>query len=173
MIPRDLPPQETSICVGCGFCCNGVLHDQVDVEADDEATVIAAGLTLVDDAGKRVFRQPCPRFSCGTCSIYDARPGVCRAYRCKLLKNVDDRHLSIETARDKIRIAKRLIAAVAGSALEGTTSRSRTEASQRLKATLAGTQTAEREQAARTLLDIAVLEHFLDRWFRAAKPGRN
>jgi hypothetical protein len=172
MIRRDPPTLETSICIGCGFCCNGVLHDQVDVEANDETAVIAAGLTIRDEDGKRVFSQPCPKFSCGTCSIYAARPGVCSAYRCKLLKNVDDGHLNAELARAKISMAKGLIAALASRAPEGATSKARTEVSQRLKTTLGGMHGMEREQAAKTLLDIAVLEHFLDRWFRDAKPGR-
>jgi Fe-S-cluster containining protein len=148
------------------------LHKQVDVDADDEAAAVAVGLAIVDQGGKRVFRQPCPKFSCGACSIHAARPAVCREYRCKLLKNVEEGHLGAAEAREKIAIAKTLIETVAGAVPDGATAKSRAELSQRLKTVLPRMEGLEREEAVRTLLDIGVLEHFLDRWFRNPKRNR-
>jgi uncharacterized protein len=172
MIRRDSPPGQTSICIGCGLCCNGILHNHVDVDPDDESAVVAAGLPILREGSKRVFRQPCPKFSCGACSVYADRPAVCRTYRCKLLKNVDEGHLTIEEAGDKIATAKTLIGTVASAVPEGATSELRARAAKRLKENLGGMPHAEREGAARTLLDIGVLEHFLDRWFRIPKEVR-
>src|SRR5450759_3445589 len=101
-----------SICIGCGLCCDGTLHATATVRADDETKVTAAGLEIVDDGQRRFFRQPCPRFSCGTCSIYAARPEVCRRYRCALLENLEAGQTSKSVAIEKISMAKELIGVV-------------------------------------------------------------
>ena len=87
----------TSICVGCGMCCDGAMYKNVEVGEGDQRELLAtAGLVLAikDDATR--FTQPCPAFVGGCCSIYEARPDVCRNYRCLLLR----RHEAGEASYD-------------------------------------------------------------------------
>jgi hypothetical protein len=141
------------------------LHGHTEVTAKDEILASAAGLAVVDEAGKRVFRQPCPKFACGMCSIYEERPTVCRTYSCKLLDFVQAGRASETEAREKIAIAKNLVSAVCSFAPAATPSQ-RSVLSKRLQASLGQTGGREREQAARALLAIGTVEHMLDRWFR-------
>ncbi len=80
----------TSICVGCGMCCDGTMYRTVEVgEGDQRDLLETAGLafTIKDDAA--CFQQPCPAFGGGRCSIYEGRPAVCRDYRCLLLRRLE------------------------------------------------------------------------------------
>jgi Fe-S-cluster containining protein len=157
---------EISICIGCGLCCDGTLHGTATVKSDDEQNVIAAGLEIVDDGKRRFFRQPCPHFTCGACSIYADRPKVCRKYRCALLKRVEAGEMSKSAAREKIATAKKLIAAIRIIDPNAVTPGERTALAQRLRKHLTRLgDEEERKTAAKALLDVAVLEHFLSRWF--------
>jgi hypothetical protein len=151
------------------------LHGSTEVTVEDEILASAAGLALIDEAGKRLFRQPCPKFACGMCTVYDERPTVCRTYSCKLLDDVQAGRLSESEAREKIAITKKLASAIFSFAPAATPAQ-RSGLSKRLQASLGEISGREREQAARALLSIAALEHMLDRWFRydskeSAGPG--
>jgi Fe-S-cluster containining protein len=156
---------EGSICIGCGLCCDGTLHGRATVRSDDEATVTAAGLEIGEEDGKRFFRQPCPHFSCGSCLIYDRRPAVCRTYRCALLKNLEAGNIGRAKAVEKIAEAKRHIDAVRRVEESAVTPADRTALVNRLKASLAEADDESRQSVAKALLDIGVLDHFLNRWF--------
>lgn len=165
----DLPdrsPEPTSICIGCGLCCDGTLHHQVEIAPDDEPAVIAAGLSIREADGKSVFRQPCPKFCGGVCSIYAARPGVCRSYTCKLLDDVNQERISIVAARQAIALAKRLAGVLQSADPAVTTSEQRAALWRRLQACLPDLEGDARERAAKILLDIGALDYCLDRWFR-------
>jgi hypothetical protein len=62
-------------------------------------------------------------------------------------------------------MAKKLLAAVKLIDATAVTPAKRSALSQRLKTQMRQLQGAERQAAARKLLDVAVLEHFLNRWF--------
>jgi len=156
---------EESICVGCGLCCDGTLHATVTVTPDDETAVIEAKLEIVDDVKGRVFRQPCPHFSAGSCSIYGIRPGVCRSYRCALLINVEQGNLSASVAREKISTAKNLLETVKSFAPDAATPTKRAATAKRLQDELRETEGPERERVGTVLHDSVALERFLKRWF--------
>ena len=87
----------TSICVGCGMCCDGTMYKNVEVGEGDQRELLAtAGLVLALKDDATCFTQPCPAFGGGRCSIYEDRPTVCRNYRCLLLR----RHEAGEVSRD-------------------------------------------------------------------------
>lgn len=87
----------TSICVGCGLCCDGTMYSTVDMVGEDRADVLTqAGITLSTRENTQLFRQPCAAFSSGCCSVYANRPRVCQRYRCYLLR----RHEVGEVAYD-------------------------------------------------------------------------
>jgi hypothetical protein len=135
------------------------------VRADDEANVIAAGLEIGTDGEKRFFSQPCPRFSCGVCSIYSDRPQVCRRYRCALLKSLDAGGINEANARERIATAMELIASVRMIDPAAVTPAARTALARRLTVELSEAEGPDRQLKAKLLLDTAVLEHFLNRWF--------
>jgi hypothetical protein len=127
--------------------------------------VIAAGLEVEAEGEKRFFRQPCPRFSCGSCTIYFKRPQVCRRYRCELLKSLEAGEIPEADARDKIATAKGLIGAVRAIDPTAVTPGERTALAKRLTVELGQLEGSERDAKAKALLDTAILEHFLNRWF--------
>ena len=157
--------ESTSICIGCGLCCDGTLHGTATVKPDDELNVANAGLVILDDGQRRYFQQPCSNFSCGRCSIYGNRPSVCRGYRCALLEKVQDGLVSETAAREKISMAKGFVAAVRRTEPEARTPAQRMVLARRLKGELAHLEGEEKNGVAKALLDTAVLEHFLNSWF--------
>ena len=167
------PDADPSICIGCGLCCDGTLHATAKVQPGDEAVVTAARLAIEEEGERRFFRQPCPNFSCGSCTVYGHRPPVCRTYQCALLLNVEAGEVSKPDARETIASAKKLVAAVRAIDPTAVTPAQRSALADRLKTRLQAAAGADRDATAKALLDIAVLEHFLARWFLKDKnkPG--
>src|SRR4051794_33883927 len=64
--------EETSICVGCGLCCDGTLFSHLGVvdESDLGLPLQALGVSLIVEADPPVFALPCPAFDGCACSIY-------------------------------------------------------------------------------------------------------
>ena len=94
---RNKPAPET-ICLACGFCCNGVLFADLKLQPEDNARkLLALGLPL-ETTGQRRSRpgsapgkklpQPCAAFDGCRCSIYPDRPRYCRQFECLLLKRL-------------------------------------------------------------------------------------
>jgi hypothetical protein len=102
---------ESSICLGCGFCCDGTLfHTAKAGSGDTRESFIAIGLTPVNgEAGTEGgFQLPCPVFT-GSCSVYDsAQPGVCKAFRCRLLRSVERGKYTVAEAQQIVRETKAL-----------------------------------------------------------------
>ena len=161
--------RSASICVDCGLCCDGTLHASATVRPDDVETVKAAGLSIVDDGSRRFFRQPCPRFSCGGCTIYASRPGVCRTYRCALLIKVESGEMTAAEARELISTAMELRAAVSKEDPSSVTPAQRSASADRLRKLMMQQEAGDREASAKALLANAALEHFLNRWFLKRK----
>ena len=74
------------------------------------------------------------------------------------------------TARATIEKAKKLIAAVMVVDATAVTPAKRSALTKRLKAKIAQLEGRERELTAKSLLDVALLEHFLNRWFFKESP---
>ena len=88
----------SSICVGCGMCCDGTMYRHVEVGEGDPLDLLeSAGSTFFTKDDTTSFRQPCPAFRAGCCSIYEGRPSVCRDYRCLLLR----RHQAGDVSADE------------------------------------------------------------------------
>lgn len=79
---------ENSICLECGFCCDGTLFGRAGVEPLTEAFLGRyddTRIELIQTTGVH-FKQPCSEYSVDRgCMIYNSRPGVCRKFRCNLL----------------------------------------------------------------------------------------
>lgn len=91
----------SALCQACGLCCDGTLFDTLRLTAD-EALHPPPRLPIFDDAGRATVRFPCPAHR-GGCTIYDDRPGTCRAYRCNLLDRVDSDELDLAAAEARVR----------------------------------------------------------------------
>jgi Fe-S-cluster containining protein len=90
----------TSICVGCGLCCDGSMYRTVEVDgADHLETLETSGLLLSTRDDVTAFRQPCTVFCAGRCNIYASRPAVCRDYRCLLLRRYESGEVGYEDAK--------------------------------------------------------------------------
>jgi hypothetical protein len=160
---------EDGLCVGCGFCCDGTLHPKASLEPGEAALLGSAGLELIDDG--RAFRLPCPNSKNGCCSVFPNRPAaVCSNYECKLLKAVKAGETSLESAREKVVEAKQLLAKVSQNHPDAVLAEHRPAIWRRLQESLATLEPASRPAAAQSILDIAVLDEFLDRWFGNRKP---
>lgn len=72
-----------SVCLSCGFCCDGTLFNRVPL-LEAELAVHREILRLAPGAHHGV--QPCAALEGLRCRIYEERPLTCRRYRCLLLE---------------------------------------------------------------------------------------
>lgn len=95
------------------MCCNGVLFQEVNLQADDSPRALAAlGLKPKRRAGTWSFPQPCKAHENSSCRIYADRPHRCRAFSCKQLDLVSTASLTTEEALRTIDEARRRTARV-------------------------------------------------------------
>jgi len=168
MAERSTSCGSSNLCTRCGLCCTGVLFDWVPVGLDDENRLRGLGLPIEGhDEGPR-FPQPCPRFEQGLCSIYTDRPHSCRHFRCELLKRVEAGEVGVTEANEIVVEAKamieRLRPAIEREPGEILVGKSWTSIFKRWESA-SPAERAERSSA-RVVLDLTVLNRFLDRHFR-------
>jgi hypothetical protein len=129
----------------------------------------SAGLELID--GGRAFQLPCPHSKNGCCSVFSNRPAaVCGNYECKLLRSTKNGQLTLEAARDKVQAAMALRAKVAEHNPDAILAEHRGALWKRQQEALPSLDPDARHSAAQAILDIAVFDEFLDRWFGNRKP---
>lgn len=93
-----------TLCKACGLCCTGRLFIWVKLRPSELDPAEALGMQVFRaDPTQRGFSQPCPLWQ-GVCIIYTSRhyPRACRAYRCKLLKEVESDRIPLPTALDAV-----------------------------------------------------------------------
>lgn len=86
-----------SLCLDCGACCDGTMFPHADVSAAEAARL---GERVEVRGGK--LMQPCRALSGCACTVYDARPAVCQAYRCLALQQLEAGEVTPEEARETI-----------------------------------------------------------------------
>ena len=69
--------QASSLCVDCGLCCNGSLHDAAALDEDEVDAARAVGLDVLRNLDKTGFAFPCPKLDDTRCTIFGQRPRVC------------------------------------------------------------------------------------------------
>lgn len=105
---RDCADVASQLCPHCGFCCNGVLFDDVRLQKGEKiAKLTAAGLVFERVGGHRRFRQPCPAFDGSLCRVYNDRPCYCRQFECQLFQEVRRGQRPLASARRAIQQARR------------------------------------------------------------------
>ncbi len=110
MHPIDETKEEpaTILCKACGLCCTGHLFIWAKLRPAELDPAESLGLTVLRaEPRQRGFNQPCPLWQ-GECTIYTSKhyPHVCRAYKCKLLKEVIREDISLVEALTKIEQTK-------------------------------------------------------------------
>jgi hypothetical protein len=96
----------TSICIGCGLCCDGTVLSYLAVadESDLGWPLRMLGVEIIVEADPPVFALPCPAVCKGMCTVYDEhRPSACAQYSCDLLRAVEDGRIDVDAARSVIR----------------------------------------------------------------------
>ena len=97
---------EQSICISCGFCCDGTLFEFAYLETGErEDLPEKIRETTFTNRQRECFELPCHYFE-GKCSIYSRKKAiVCSSYRCQLLKDFSDHKISRADALKIIRNA--------------------------------------------------------------------
>jgi hypothetical protein len=83
--------QASSICVGCGLCCDGTLFTHLTAldENDLGLPLRLLGVRVIVEADPPAFALPCPAVADGRCTIYDQhRPRACHEFNCDLVHAV-------------------------------------------------------------------------------------
>jgi hypothetical protein len=99
------------LCKACGLCCTGHLFAWAKLRPAELDPAEALGMSVFrTDPTERGFSQPCPLWK-GKCTIYTSShyPHACRAYECKLLKEVLAQKASLPHALTMIKEAKQRI----------------------------------------------------------------
>lgn len=89
-----------NICLSCGLCCDGTLIGYVKL-GSEELPALRELLNIEEEGGKGFFLQPCKSY-CDGCTIYSNRPKQCDNFKCRLLKSVEQKELSFDTALERI-----------------------------------------------------------------------
>jgi len=103
--------QANILCKSCGLCCTGHLFIWAKLRPSELDTAEALGMNVYrSEPHQRGFSQPCPLWQ-GECTIHASPhyPHVCRAYRCKLLKEMLHEDISLSDALGTIDQAKGMI----------------------------------------------------------------
>ena len=102
--------EATTLCLSCGLCCDGTLHDRAKLGNDEVEPMRALGLPILD-TDPPYFKLGCPRFD-RCCTVFPLRPRVCGSYRCKLLLTLDQGEIDLDEALNRVQQARALRAAV-------------------------------------------------------------
>jgi hypothetical protein len=100
-----------SICIQCGLCCDGSLFRAARLKEDDDRALMQSRGIRVHERDRQ-FELPCPCLVDKKCTIYDMRFSTCRRFRCRLLKDVEDKGLPASEALKVIGTATTLSRAV-------------------------------------------------------------
>ncbi len=85
-----------SLCLECGFCCDGSMFGDAALQ---EGEAERLGERVRVSAERDRLLQPCVALGPAGCGVYADRPHACRAYRCVVLGQLEEGQLSEEDAR--------------------------------------------------------------------------
>ena len=106
--------ERSSLCLSCGLCCQGVLHDLVPLDDDELERAGRLRLPVVESPLRLAFRLPCPRLDERRCTVYAERPRTCASYACDLLRAYGAGEVDEAEAHRRIQRVRALHGEVAG-----------------------------------------------------------
>lgn len=109
----------SNLCQTCALCCNGVLHGNTLIDAEEQARLTNLGLIILPIESSLGFAQPCPLLVQKRCLIYAQRPNNCRNYECKLLRNFLNGNISFEEALSVVKQSHEMLHAIQDQLPEG------------------------------------------------------
>jgi Fe-S-cluster containining protein len=105
--------ERSDLCLSCGLCCQGALHDLVPLDEDELARAQKLRLPVVESPLRLAFRLPCPRLDERRCTVYAERPRTCASYACDVLRAYGAGEVDEATARQRIEQVRSASAEVA------------------------------------------------------------
>jgi len=109
--------ERSALCLACGLCCQGALHDLVPLDEDEIARARKLRLPVVESPHRLAFRLPCPRLHERRCTVYAERPRTCASYACETLRAYGAGEIDEAEALARVRAVGDLTARIPG--LEG------------------------------------------------------
>jgi hypothetical protein len=108
--PLKGPEDEQSICITCGYCCDGTLFMQAHLNPGERGYLpLRIEENSYSDGESDYFKLPCLYFS-EKCTIYDKkRADICSGYRCQLLKDFAGEKMTIDDALNIVREAGHML----------------------------------------------------------------
>jgi hypothetical protein len=94
----------SNICLSCGLCCDGTLIGFVQLD-QKEVPALREIMEIEEENNENIFLQPCDKY-CNGCTIYSERPVNCIKFKCGLLKNLEQKKLTFDSAINTIELAK-------------------------------------------------------------------
>lgn len=169
----DPSPNNASPCVGCGLCCNGVLHWGAKASVSEVDLLLSRGHELTEIGGRKYFSQPCLHEVDRGCSIYLDRYEVCRKYKCGLLRRYESGEIALKAAQQQIKTAYDLLETVTDSDPSAKFLTGRRERRTKLAGELKSDRSETEAKTGIRLLNIIALDLYLERWFlnKSAKPS--
>lgn len=103
----------SDLCLSCGLCCQGLLHDLVPLEEDELERAARLRLPLFESPLRLAFQLPCPRLDARRCTVYAERPRGCASYACAVLDAYAAGEIDEPTALSRIERVREQSAEVA------------------------------------------------------------
>ena len=88
----------TALCLACGICCEGVLHNHATAVPEEIERIERLGISLYEKRDYPAFALPCPCHVNHRCAVYDQRPKACGVYKCSLLQAAQEGKRSFSEA---------------------------------------------------------------------------
>jgi Fe-S-cluster containining protein len=102
--PREA--QLSTLCQGCGFCCDGTLFTHVALEQAEARRLEGGPARLVLRTGGRgagaALVQHCGALEGCRCAVYPLRPRGCRLFTCLLGRALLDGEVGLEEAQRQV-----------------------------------------------------------------------
>lgn len=108
-----MPGPSENLCLACGMCCDGSLHNFTHLRTEEVIQAGKLGLRVAKvRQGTPIIWQPCKAYTRPDCRVYLDRPRACRQYRCKLLNALESDSLDLSEALECVRKVQDQIAAL-------------------------------------------------------------
>jgi Fe-S-cluster containining protein len=102
--------QASQLCIDCGLCCTGAIHDAGVLDDDEIAPAAELGLKLLPESARAGWSFPCAALNGTLCGIFGRRPRCCSRYKCQVLIEMLDGKLTFDEAAARTRQALHLYA---------------------------------------------------------------
>jgi len=158
---ETLSDSGSQLCVSCGLCCDGALHDAAALLPEEMSLALSLGMKVTRSGQDVRFSLPCHLLKDRCCTVYANRPSPCRNYKCRLLRSLQAGEKSLEECLDKVSTARSLL-----NDLEDVLPHGMTIPEARASAASQRVEDVGKLEKARIKLHAFALNVYLERYFR-------